>query len=259
MALEARMTPVRTVSEGHPPRKFTQSASLLYLNYGKNLDQDLLASNPFYALTDLLKFTAFSEVQFLNMMETKLMKETNFSVINPRHSPTLSNLLYSKNLLDQHVQHIDGTISFIKTHLESKSDDDTSDMVEEASAAATSLLEDFEYLSNRAKALSLHCDRGMNIVMNNNMLLESQRAMEQAAGVAKLTRLAFFYIPLSFTASFFGMNFKQLGTGVLSIWVWFAASLPVFLISILFLAVDIMWYLRALWSSIKSIFSKKRV
>jgi Mg2+ and Co2+ transporter CorA len=192
------------------------------------------------------------------MMETKLVKETDFSVINPRHSPRFSNLLYSKNILDQHAQNIDGTISFIKTYPGSKSNNDTIDMIEEASAVATSILEDFEHLSNRAKALSLYCDRGMNIVMNNNMLLESQRAIEQAAGVAKLTRLAFFYIPLSFTASFFGMNFKQLGTGVLNIWVWFAASLPVFLISVLFLAVDIMWYLKMWWGSIKS-FGKKRV
>jgi hypothetical protein len=39
--------------------------------------------------------------------------------------------------------------------------------------------------------------------MNNNVLLESQRAIEQVADVAKLARLAFFYIPPSFTTLYF--------------------------------------------------------
>ena len=239
MALDARIPVVRRPSEGPQPRKFAQSASLLYLDYGKGLDEELAAYNPFYVLTDLFKFTAFSEIQFLNMMETKLMKETDFSVINSRHSPTLSNLLYSKKILDQHVQQIEETISSIETHGNARSTDGLTESEEVSTAVASKLLKDFEYLAVRAKTLSAYCDRGMNIVMSNNMLVESQRAIEQAAGVAKLTKLAFFYIPLSFTTSFFGMNFTQFGTGVLSIWVWFAASTPVFVVSVLLLSLDI--------------------
>ncbi|KAI9775354.1 MAG: hypothetical protein M1839_001270 [Geoglossum umbratile] len=259
MALEAWISPASILSEGHQPRKFTQSASLLYLNYGKSLKQETLSCNAFYALTDLFKFTAFSEVQFLNMMETKLTEETDFSTINSRHSPTLSNILYSKKILDQHVQQIDETISSIKAHNRAGFRADQPELDMEASIAAARLLKDFEYLSERAKMLSVYCDRGMNIVMNNNMLAESQRAIQQAAGVAKLTKLAFFYIPLSFTTSFFGMNFTQFGTGELSIWIWFIVSAPVFLVSVLLLIYDISRITKTFSASIRRLFGRRRI
>jgi hypothetical protein len=81
------------------------------------------------------------------MMETKLLKEPDFSVINSRHSPTLSNLLYNKNILDQHVHNIVETISSIRTW--AKPDLDVSDEGPElrtkTSASANQLLGDFEY------------------------------------------------------------------------------------------------------------------
>lgn len=259
MALEARSPPMRRCSEGPGSGKFIQSASLLYLNYGNSLDQELLSYNPFYVLTDLFKFTAFAEVQFLNMMETKLKKEIDFSVTDSRHAPTFSNLLYSKTLLDQHVDQIEETIASIKSNSNTPFANGSAEVDQEVLVVATKLLRDFESLSQRAKALSLHCESGMKIVTNNNMLLESQRAIEQAAGVAKLTKLAFFYIPLSFTTSFFGMNFIQFGTGALSIWVWFVASAPVFIISVLLLSYDISRIFGVLWSWICSLFKKERV
>jgi Mg2+ and Co2+ transporter CorA len=99
----------------------------------------------------------------------------------------------------------------------------------------------------------------MHIVINNNMLVESQRAIEQAAGVAKLTRLAFFYIPLSFTTSFFGMNFVQFGTGELSIWLWFAVSIPIFFVSVLFLAVDLPALAKVTWLRMSERFMRKSI
>lgn len=80
--------------------------------------------------------------------------------------------------------------------------------------AQEKLLKDLNYLLHRTKILSKYCGEGINLVMNQSMLTESQHAMNQAAGVAKLTRLAFFYIPLSFTTSLFGMKFVQFGTGI---------------------------------------------
>ncbi|CZR65065.1 uncharacterized protein PAC_14965 [Phialocephala subalpina] len=176
MALEARSTPMRKCSEVPGAGKFTQSASLLYLNCGKTLDQELLSYNPFYVLTDLFKFTAFAEAQFLNMMETKLKKEIDFSVTDKRHTPTFSNILYSKTLLDQHVDQIEDAIASIKSNNDTPFVDGSVEIDREVLAVSTKLLRDFESLSNRAKALSLHCENGMKIVANNNILLESQRA-----------------------------------------------------------------------------------
>lgn len=89
--------------------------------------------------------------------------------------------------------------------------------------------------------LSAECDREIGLLMNN-AVKESQRAISQAEGVAKLTRLAFFFIPLSLTSSFFGMNFSQLvgaAGAILSIWLWFAVSAPVLAASFAFLIWDL--------------------
>lgn len=72
--------------------------------------------------------------------------------------------------------------------------------------------------------------------MNSAAIAESQCAIEQAKQVEWLTRLTFFYIPLSFTTSFLGMNLKVLGSGELQLWVWFAFAVPVLLISYIVLA-----------------------
>jgi Mg2+ and Co2+ transporter CorA len=103
---------------------------------------------------------------------------------------------------------------------------------------ARTLLEDYEYLLARAETLSGKCERGMNIFMNSAMIAESKRAISQAEELGKLTRLAFFYIPLSFTAAFFGMNFRELESDMLSIWVWFAVTVPLFIVTILLLFCD---------------------
>lgn len=91
------------------------------------------------------------------------------------------------------------------------------------------VLEDFRELASQARSLSAKCDAGMNLAMKNAVIKESQRAIARAEGVAKLTRLAFLFISLSFTTSFFGMNFSQLTNnsgGILSLWIWFAVSAP---------------------------------
>lgn len=57
--------------------------------------------------------------------------------------------------------------------------------------------------------------------MNAAAIDESQKAISQAEGVAKLTTLAFFFVPLSFTTSVFGLNFRELSDGNhLILWVW---------------------------------------
>jgi Mg2+ and Co2+ transporter CorA len=105
-----------------------------------------------------------------------------------------------------------------------------------ADAAAELLLTDFQNLLSRAEQLSARCQSGMSICMNSAAIAESQRAIAQAMSVEQLTRLAFFYVPLSFTSSFFGMNLLYFGTGNIKLWVWFEASFPLVLASYLVLA-----------------------
>lgn len=83
----------------------------------------------------------------------------------------------------------------------------------------------------------------MTILMNAAAIDESQKAISQAEGVAKLTTLAFFFVPLSFTTSVFGMNFLELSDGNhLSIWVWAATAAGTM----------IMTYLGLLWFRLRN-------
>lgn len=221
--------------------KIIQSTSLLHLDHGLNLDRPLAASDAFYALNEVFRFALFSEVQFLNMLESKLIKELDQSVLIQQNNPTLSNLLYNQKLLDRHIQRIQDNITSMEGRalaLWPKGLLGEDEQVK-ANLAAEALLQDYDYLLCRAHTLSEQCNTGMQIVMNNAMIEESREAIFQAEGVAKLTRLACIFIPLSFTTSFFGMNIWQLGTGHLSIWIWIVVSFPIFVIPLIFMQYDL--------------------
>ncbi|KAK3935818.1 hypothetical protein QBC46DRAFT_42372 [Diplogelasinospora grovesii] len=219
-----------------------QSASLLHLDYGMDLDKTLAGGDSFYALHEVIVFTAFSENQFLNMLETKLLHELDPLLLVRQQEPTLSNLLYNQRVLDRHIQRIRDNLTMFKARESLGWPKMTSAQPGKqriADEAAEKLIHDYEYLLARALTLSEQCSRGMQVVMNNAMVKESRDAMDQAKGVAKLTRLAFIFVPLSFTASFFGMNFVQFGQGSLDLWIWFAVSTPIFVVSLLSMKYDI--------------------
>lgn len=223
---------------------FLQSGSLLHLDYGRKLDQETAITNPLYALSDILRFAATSELQFLNMLATKIAKEMDPTILVQQANPTVANLLYSRQILESHIQRIEENIQFIEAQ-GSLSQSRTP----KADATIESVLKDFQALTSRAKSLSAQCDRGMTIIMNNATIRESQRAILQAEGVAKLTRLAFIFVPSSFTASLFGMNVKQFGTGAsVEIWLYFVITVPIMLIATLFLTTDVAGYCRSLFS-----------
>ncbi len=221
-------------------RGFHQSATLLYLGYGRTLDKETFASDAFYALHEFFAFKSFSESQFLNVVEAVIAPETSHMVLR-QEQPTLSNLLYHKEIVLSHAQELRGNISAIKNRGSGQWPRAISEAQQRvACAAADSLLCDFESLLQRTELLSHRCDQGMSIIMNNTALTESRRAISQARLVGRLTLLAYFYIPLSFTSSFFGMNFSELTNGSnLDIWLYFATSIPVLLFSIVFLKFNI--------------------
>jgi hypothetical protein len=222
---------------------FTQSASLLHENYGLLLQPKLAAADALYALSEMFTFAAHSERQFLNLMQSKITRELDFSS-NSEVAPSLSNLIHSKRVLTRHIHRLKENVLAIETKgglsTETILDQDWPHAdgdgeSQQVKIVAHTLFRDFKHLLSQAEALSEQCDRGMTVFMNSAMIAESKRAIKQAEGVGKLTFLAFFYIPLSFTASFFGMNFHQLGTGTLSIWVWFVASSFMTAVTFLFL------------------------
>ena len=203
-------------------------------------------TDPFSCLNNIFRFSAFGYVQFLNIIETKIGLEIGYKSLDLENH-TLTNLLYFQQLLDDHVLRLQKMIAVIQSyaskhlleyadnHMHPKKTKDAA-----VAASTTTLLQDIEHLHQRSIMLSDRCTRGTKILMNNATVLEAKQNFRQAKWIGKLTLTAFFYIPLSFMTSFFGMNFRELGgpTGSLSIWVWFVSSTPIFIISILVLFWD---------------------
>ena len=226
--------------DSRPSSKLAQSSLLLHLDYGKLHDSSIMACDAFYALDELFTFCANSEIQFLNLMESKLSQETGYALLSNKN-PQLSNLLYSQDILEEHAKRLRQNIETIRMRGGAKwpraSDPATK---QKAEAAASSLLRDYEYLLYRAEELSERCRRGVGVIMSSTSIAESKRAIAQTHEVTKLTRLAFFYVPLTFTTSVFGMNLSPIAAGQQqSLWLWVAVSVPILFVSIFALVYDI--------------------
>lgn len=72
------------------------------------------------------------------------------------------------------------------------------------------LLDDLK--SDRQTVLH-HCESTFTMLMATMSLMESEKAINEAEEVTKLTELAFFFIPLTFVAGIYGMNL-----GVCGVW-----------------------------------------
>jgi hypothetical protein len=98
------------------------------------------------------------------------------------------------------------------------------------------VLEDYQELLDQAermqKSLSLFLGRQVSMLS----VEESRISIQQAEKMARLTEIATFFIPLSFTTGFFGMNFSQFGQGVLSLWLY-----PVLSFALIVLVIVIVW------------------
>ncbi|MCJ1251904.1 hypothetical protein MMC30_009142 [Trapelia coarctata] len=162
-----------------------------------------------------------------------------------------TNLLYDQSVLEKDHTHLHESVDFIRTRGGSQWPR-CKDANQEAKAAeaARVLLRHYEDLTRQTeRALARYRGR-MNLLMNSARIAETNKTIMQAKEVTKLTRLALVYIPLSFTASFFGMNIGIFVNGTPTrIWVWFAVSVPVMLISLILMKWDVVEVWKASWAS----------
>ena len=67
-------------------------------------------------------------------------------------------------------------------------------------------LKSLQVAEKRLEAMLARVEGTYQVLMSTMSILESERAIAQAEVVMRLTDLAFFFIPLAFVASVFGMN-----------------------------------------------------
>ena len=218
---------------------FAQSSARLISEYGKTLDTKLMAIDPFYALHELFLFCAFSQTQYLNLLESKLASETA-SQASSEKIEDQSHLLHHQQILQNHAGRLRENIATIKQRSSLNQPRPTDNLADKTrQQAARLLLTNYEHLLSQAERLSTQCQAQMTLLMNYAMIAESNKAINQAREVTNLTRLAFVFVPLSFTASICGMNLRPFVSNAHSIWWWFTIATPLLLVSLVVMKWDI--------------------
>jgi hypothetical protein len=222
--------------------RYSQTAALIPFDYGRKLDKGVAAQDPFYALRELFRLFAAAENQVLNLLDRYTARETSHEAPIDEE-PTLTNLVYCQGLLETHIRRLKDLIHTVHHRggeqwpaVPRLANDPT----DKAKITNSALETDFAHMLRHAEAMAERCTNGMNVIMNNTMLAESRRAMSQAKRVTRLTLIAFVYIPLSFTTSFFGMNVTAFATGTMvPLWVWVVTTVPVLLVTVVVFFVDV--------------------
>ncbi|KAH6625000.1 hypothetical protein B0J18DRAFT_197543 [Chaetomium sp. MPI-SDFR-AT-0129] len=229
----------------------TQSLAAFPERYGRYLDWASATSDRFPALSEVFRLSAFSRKQLLNLLKRKIIAETDqlqdgfrnwrmkllILIFRRRRLEklTLANLLYYRDILQDQVTDLSQML--LLTNGENRIFHNSASRPPATAHNALdmddvhSLLQD---LHSQARSLAEKCSYGMTVISNNSMLEESQRAIQQAKQVTKLTLVAFVYLPFTFTAGFFGMNLRELEASKISLWVYFVISIPLTIISVVF-------------------------
>lgn len=94
-----------------------QNTSLLPFQYGSLLALDPASKDTLYALSELFLFVGCAEVQFLNLMQSRIEHELSF-VGKPDagrfHTISLLNLRYIRTVLSSHIQSIAEALSVLE-------------------------------------------------------------------------------------------------------------------------------------------------
>jgi len=203
---------------------------------GSRLDQESMKHDPFYALHELFSFSASAGNQFLNFIAVQVNAADQSFTNQASIQKSLDTLLYHDNILQDYISYLRGLTVFLRDyHKTSWGNLAKMDSNATADKAAERLQRSFEHLHIYASSIFARGQDKINNIRSTVVIEESRRAFDQQQSVAKLTRLAFFFIPASFVTSFFGMNFQQLGGGTLPLWIFFVAFGTFLLLSMLVL------------------------
>lgn len=298
--LESKATPL-SIIQHHPSMAFKattnrlnpdanvsaevqQSTSTLPLQYDSLIELVGLAreapQDPLSMCIPLFAHAAFSEVQFLNLMESRIQIQISnitegisgdalgtlhfFSSILNRHSQQLKDSIHALRRLDggrsRRSKKVGAENPIEKTATSPVRDIDTpretleinvTKDIESSSSDGTftakGLLTDYEHLHTRCANLSKTCTQGITLAMNKMTIEESRKAIEQSERVKKLTLLATLFIPLSFSSSLLGMNIDLLGQNAVKFWWFFILCIPITLSAYAFYLWDLQ-VLKQWWS-----------
>ncbi|KAK7912202.1 hypothetical protein PG985_014683 [Apiospora marii] len=227
------------------PEPLFQSINHTIRQYGSYLKSEIMANDAFYALHELFEISAASIDQVLEIFEANIQataRQPNFT--------RLSELLILKTYIDDYRGYLQGISNLIAARGNPRwpktADQKQSEKTERA---AKHLEARYRNLLQRCHQLAQQCASSITILMNLEGQRQTEKVIEQTDRLKKLSVLAYVYIPLTFAASFFGMNFAELGTE-LSIWSYFLFAVPLLFISMIAWFLDVRSMLANCWNSL---------
>ncbi|OHE93064.1 hypothetical protein CORC01_11621 [Colletotrichum orchidophilum] len=190
-----------------------------------------MVEDTYYSLSIIFRFAVASEAQFLDKLQHLLEQDMQPAVLAQTDFDkrlTMWNLVHNKQILDRHVQNLEEICDFLEAKDSNSWATAKSVGVLEKAGMVNRLIErDYQKMRRRAIKLSEDYWQNTSMLANAAMIDDSQRAISQGEIVRKLSTLGFFFLPLSFSTSIFGMNLQELNEGSytkLGVWIAIAAA-----------------------------------
>ncbi|KAB8229428.1 uncharacterized protein BDW43DRAFT_322211 [Aspergillus alliaceus] len=276
-----RTTTNRLNADANATSEFQQSTALLPLQYDSLIALVDLArrapQDPLAICIPLFAHAAFSEVQFLNLMESRIRIQIDL-IVAEHPADALETLQYFTNILNRHAQQlkdsarvlcklvertrqglngakVESMTTKVALHsghsmrfpLETERARNFSSPKSDGTFTPGGIIEDYDQLFVRCIDLSRMCTQGINLAMNKATIEESRRAIEQSQRVKRLTLLATLFIPLSFSSSLLGMNIDLLEQNAVKFWWFFVLCVPITLVASIIYFWDF-HFLRRCWA-----------
>jgi hypothetical protein len=234
LARRGRSTPTASgASSTSILKELPQSLGLLRNNFTDGQDIATMHEDPMYAMNRIFSLFVCSEAHNLAFLAQQIDIYTVHTEASTEvaDTETLSKILHCRQLLERHVEELRYVLRVTRS-----SGQLTNEIV---NSAAAMLNEDLLYLIERAVSLRNRSETSINLLMSVASIGEARRSVAQNKNLFRFTIIASVYVPLTFVATIFGMNFRQFGQGELSVWIYFAVSAPVLIVSALFLFIDL--------------------
>ncbi|KAI1756798.1 hypothetical protein F4782DRAFT_549243 [Xylaria castorea] len=201
--------------------QYAPSLSILPRQYGSSLDRAVARTDAFYAFCELLSLAASSDCQFLNLLQQHM--DISLRSFNGQEDWSINNLHYIITLLENIADQAHRVLHLIEKEEYSNWPQTSCPKMRKVRGTSKQLLtDDYRDILRRSTDLAERGRGGIGFITTDISTRASQRSFDQAKEVNRLTLLAFFFLPLSFVTSIFGMNiatFDDLKWGIGSIFI----------------------------------------
>lgn len=203
--------PIPSRDDGESSGQLDQFHPLKGIVLRDQVDYQLMQEDPFFLLATVLTTSFLSWSQTLNVLAQGITEcqdqldvdqdKLQFQLGQLRqHVATISRVkeLLSEN---QHIITEGGCSSWPKPASDST--------IKRKELIQRKLQADYDRMMERCKLLTGHCESATSVLVGFAQLVLSERGVQSANEVNMLTRMASFFIPLSFITGVFGMNIRE--------------------------------------------------